>query len=510
MKKKVIYTSILNKETSHFIKHMYEVYSWEPTIIILDKHLLPHYKKQFPNTIFLISMEMRQNKFDYKIIESFQSIDQNIIDKLSTKQSNFLSWLQDTSGWNFSFIQRRDFYYQNLNFFNSLLKQYKVDLFISFTWPHVTCDYALYLMCKKVFYVPVLFYDVIPHFENQSRIIHSSYENMSETINCFYKNQNLLKENLNHQAINEYIENITCNKPKLKSNIINFYKSNSFSFKELFIDLLKFLKQLLFLQLGNKSNLAFKKNRKRFSKYSQLNQFDEFNFKYKTMLNNFILKRVYFKLCEKFNLNENYIYYPGPLQPEAISNLIPGVYEDCFLILDMIKTCIPKNWKVFYKEHPATFSPKSQGSLGKNIDFFERLKKYDFIKIIPFETNTYSLIDNSQCVITAGGSTGWEALMRNKPCILFGNMWYEDCKSVFKIKKIDDLKNAFLQITSGKKPDSEDVQFYLKCMFLASSNKAEYLNVKKIEINFFEDYIKSLPSLGKDLVQTFNRVYQKN
>ena len=83
MKQQVIYTSILNKESSYFIKHMQEIYSWEPAIIIIDDHLLAYYKKEFPETIFLNSMEMRQNKFDYKIIGNYESIDQNIIDKLA-------------------------------------------------------------------------------------------------------------------------------------------------------------------------------------------------------------------------------------------------------------------------------------------------------------------------------------------------------------------------------------------------------------------------------------------
>lgn len=509
MKQQVIYTSILNKESSYFIKHMQEIYSWEPAIIIIDDHLLAYYKKEFPETIFLNSMEMRQNKFDYKIIGNYESIDQNIIDKLAPKQSNFLSWLEDTSGWNFSFHQRRDFYYQNLNFFNSLLKKINIDIFISFTWPHVSCDYALYLMCKKIFNIPVLFYDVIPFFENKSRLIHSSYENMSETINCFYKKDISINKNSTSFLVKKYTENIKGANPKNHSNIINFYKSNSLNLSEVLIDLIKFLKYLVFLQFKKKAKSAFKKNYSKFNRINQLNIIEFLIFKYKVILNNFLLKKTYSKMCNNFSLNEKYIYYPGPYQPEAMSNLVPGVFEDCFLILDMIKTCIPKNWKVYYKEHPATFSPKSKGSLGKNSTFFERLKKYDFIKIIPYETSSFDLIDNSQCVVTAGGSAGWEALMRKKPCILFGSIWYQECRSVHNITKIDDLKKAFEKIISGQLPDSKDLEFFLECLLQASSKNSEFLNEKKIPSRLLNDYRKSIPSLGKDLVKTLKRVYTK-
>ena len=40
--------------------------------------------------------------------------------------------------------------------------------------------------------------------------------------------------------------------------------------------------------------------------------------------------------------------------------------------------------------------------------------------------------------MTAGGTAGWEAVVREKPCLLFGSLWYQDCPEVFKI----DLTSA--------------------------------------------------------------------
>ena len=41
--------------------------------------------------------------------------------------------------------------------------------------------------------------------------------------------------------------------------------------------------------------------------------------------------------------------------------------------------------------------------------------------------------------MTAGGTAGWEAVVREKPCLLFGSLWYQDCPEVFKIESMDDL-----------------------------------------------------------------------
>ena len=508
MKKKIIYSSILNKETSFFIEYLNKHYDWEPVVMIIDDHLLNHYKKIFPNTIFLNSMKMRQNNFDYTAIKKFIAIDKKIIEQLSINQSNYLSWLEDTTGWNFSHKQRKEFYYQNLNFFNSLLNNLNIDLFISFTWPHVSCDYALYLMCKKIFKIPVLFYDVIPFFDNQSRLIHSSYENMSETINLFYKKTNKRKH-LSKEVV-EYLNNIKSKAPKSHSNIINFYNSNKLTLSEIFRDFMKLIKIIIFFQFNKKSQLAFKKNALEFNQQSQLTLAEYIFFKYRVAFNNFKLKINYLNLCDKFNYKEKYIYYPGPYQPEAMSNLVPGVFEDCFVVLDMIKSTIPKGWKVFYKEHPATFSSKSKGSLEKNMIFYKKLKqKYSFLKILPHNTNAFTLIDNSQCVMTAGGTSGWEAIIRGKPCILFGTIWYEHCNSVFRIETLNDLNTVFSEILSGKTPLKEDVDFFVECLFMALSKNSEFLNTKQFNKKKFEEYMKSLPYLAKDLDLVFKEIYEK-
>ena len=96
-----------------------------------------------------------------------------------------------------------------------------------------------------------------------------------------------------------------------------------------------------------------------------------------------------------------------------------------------------------------------------------------------------------------------------KPCILFGSIWYQGCKSVHNITKIDDLKKAFEKIISGQLPDSKDLEFFLECLLQASSKNSEYLNEKQIPSRLLNDYRKSIPSLGKDLVKTLKKVYTK-
>ena len=62
---------------------------------------------------------------------------------------------------------------------------------------------------------------------------------------------------------------------------------------------------------------------------------------------------------------EHYLFFAAPYQPEAFSNLINDVYEDVFLILDLLCAHLPKDWKIYYKEHPATFDEMEDRMVGR-------------------------------------------------------------------------------------------------------------------------------------------------
>ena len=87
-----------------------------------------------------------------------------ILEILSKYESNYLTLLEDTTGHNFSTKQRIEFYYEILNYWNSFLIHKKPDIYILYTWPHTPSDYALYLLCKYIYNIPVIFLDIIDHF----------------------------------------------------------------------------------------------------------------------------------------------------------------------------------------------------------------------------------------------------------------------------------------------------------------------------------------------------------
>ena len=74
-----------------------------------------------------------------------------------------------------------------------------------------------------------------------------------------------------------------------------------------------------------------------------------------------------------------------------------------------------------------------------------------------------NLIDHSFCVANLSGTIGLEALVRNKPVILFGNVFYQNFSNIFKLEKLEDLKNIIPNIQS--KMNSHDERDILKYMY---------------------------------------------
>ena len=101
-----------------------------------------------------------------------------------------------------------------------------------------------------------------------------------------------------------------------------------------------------------------------------MNHFEYFIFKYKVMIKNLMLKNIYKSISKPVNYEENYIYYPGPYIPEAMSNIVPGKFEDPFVILDMLSAKLLKVGKYITKN--IQHSPLGAKDLWVKISIFMR------------------------------------------------------------------------------------------------------------------------------------------
>ena len=501
-KLKVFYTVLRDKNFIETLKILNKEYNWNPVLIQNSKNLNQNFKKEFPTAKFVEIMELRRLKVKFDDIKYFP-IDAMILNKLAKYMPNFISFAaEDPTGNDFSYLDRREYFYKILNYWNTMIKNYKPDLFVSQTVPHDASNYVLYLLAKYIYNIPVLFIDEIFHFDSGLLNIGTSVEDISEPIYNEYK---LSSNNKISPIVEEYLSKMRSERvspPKQVEEFWTLHKKVKFKTK-FFID---FLKHTIKFKLFSDSNLAYgNSKRKDFFKNTFLNHF---YLNYKSYNEFKKLQKEYEKISAQEIKDEKFIYYPAPFQPESISNVRVGFYEDPFLILEMIQKAIPNDYFIYYKEHPAmwmVYNPKKLGFRDKR--FYQKLSSFKKVKIISSRISTFDLIDKSKAVATASASTGWEGVIRNKPVLTFGKPWYSKCNGVFEIESMQDLENSMKEILDDYKPNIEKVNSYAQSIYNIS-----YLlpHIQPLEKTFKDDSYRTLAKAFDESLKKNYRYFYEN
>ena len=505
--KKIIYSNFVNDERNYFIDYLREKHNWEPILFTGHKDQSQSFKESYPNALLFDEMALRKGQFDYSEIGTEVPIDHEIIDNLSKYSSNFFNWVEDTSGWNFSFSERRRHYYDLLKFWVTVIKNLKPDIFIAYTWPHVTSDYALYLLCKYHFSIPVLYIDIIPYLEGNNRVIGISMEDPSLVFNDTYLSSG---ESVISQPVKDYLSRQRSAKAMSPKYVTTYLQDLDKSAKQKWKKRITLLRMILTLSAFKKSGMAFKKNKMPLdSVKSEMSNIEYYWFKYKLARKVRMLKKLYIKYESLPNPKDKYIYFAASHQPEVNSNLTAGAYEDTFLVVDMITAAIPDDWFLYYKEHPNVFKEDDKGGLERSKEYYDKLKSYSKVKIISPEINTFNLIDDSQAVCSVGGTVGWEAVIRNKPSLVMGSIWYQSCKSIFKIHSYKDVLDAIKKIKEGYLPDEKDVNRFAQAIYSVSEQGLIFPDKRNNDIKECEDPRYEMERVAKAFYKS-HKIHYKN
>ena len=488
---RVIYSEFKGKNAIELAKNLNLKHNWKSITYLNSGHINKNDYESNEECEFISIDMLRSGVFPkYK---NKNPIDKSILEKLSKYESSYFSWFEDTTGWNFSFNERREYYHNILNFWNNYIHKKKPDLLFSYTWPHLIVDYPLYLLCTKVYKIKFLYIMPIPFFEDRLSI-GNDLENISEIFRENYIRNISNSDFKISKDVNMFFDRVSSDSPNMAKNISIYLKHldnvNLYKF------LLEFFRLTITLKGFKKCQIFFKKNHLPLRlDNSRLSNFQYLNFRF----NNFIkinkLKKFYKKKC-KAELPKKYILFSGGYQPEVLSNLIAGHDEITKNVIERVSAFLPKDWKILYKEHPNTFKPGDKGSLWRNEGFYNDLLSIDNVQLADHELNTYELLDSSEAVATISGSIGIESVIRGKPAFVFGQSWYRPCKSIYYINNNDDIKNAFHSINQQNQINNKDIKIYLQTVFDLSSkelyklNSYHYINSKNLDQNEIKNMTK--------------------
>lgn len=394
---------------------------------------------------------------------------------------------------NFFGHERRSIYYDILNFTLWSLEEVRPEIVFFTNIPHQLHDSVLAMVCElnqipiiilRETNLPGVFYfdDV---FLKQTKVLNKfmtknekSILKMKEIIQNYYS---ICKERDKKSIFKIYSKWRDHSIPFGKiSNIKNFFLSKTLFY---FFNYAFFIKNFLRLIVKNfyycvkKRSFNFEdfirllymedffKNKKNTYQNSYTSEYYFEYFLFKNKLKKFSLYRNYLSNQKRFKKEEKYIYFPLHYQPEATTYPYGDVYIDQILAIKMLSNSLPNNIKILIKEHPDTFNVSKiayiKGAFNRSLDLYKKLNEIKNVEIIPINTDTFEVIDNSIAVATLTGGSGIEAIIRGKPSMIFGNAWYNECEGVLDCSTKSKCEDSIKKILDGINIDEKNsVNFF--------------------------------------------------
>lgn len=163
------------------------------------------------------------------------------------------------------------------------------------------------------------------------------------------------------------------------------------------------------------------------------------------------LARLYAELAhwDEDDPPEHFVYMPLSYQPETTSNPHGGIFAQQILMANCVANALPKGWTLLVREHPAQFNIDYAGQTCRDAEFYRILAAMPRTRLVPIPMDPFMLIDRCEAVATLVGTTGWEALVRGKSALVFGEIWYDRAPGAFRVRSTEDCSRAFAQIQGG-------------------------------------------------------------
>ena len=199
------------------------------------------------------------------------------------------------------------------------------------------------------------------------------------------------------------------------------------------------------------------------------------------------LKKDYESLTVKPDFNEKYVVHFLHYQPERTTCPGGDIFVDQRLCVEMLLKNLPSDYKVYVKEHPHQFLRYRIGHTSRMRDLYDDLIKSNRVKLISTEESSFELIKHAQAVSTVTGTVGWEAIVRQKPVIVFGLCWYENyTKGVLRITD-EASATKMLDFINSYQYDEHSFLAYLNA-FAKSTHNAYWLQKQSKEgLNLTEE-----------------------
>ena len=433
---------------------------------------MPPIKKIFPDVVYHDSFDAMRGVPASECAEMPRGcVDHEILLSLSYNESIVMTMMNRMDpGRAFTYPERVRHYHTLLGYWLGVLDYYEPDIVIFPYIPHVIYDYVLYSLCRhrkiKTFLlqVPPSFYNSllfpVENFELESPA-QIQFEKWCESDQTDGTNQlSDVAENYLKKMQGDYLEGMPFqvkNDRQLLNKILNKRTISSIrDFKKLYRSM-----RSLLISPWRAGRLNYLKHPRRRIENSKWSDFEYRFYKYKANRLKKKMSHHYNSLTKKIDMDKPFIYVALHYQPEQTSSPMGGFFVEQYFMIDLLSKTIPLGWYLYVKENYWQNVLLSHGERARSFDFYDDLASIPNVVLVPTSTNPWDLIDNAKAVATVTGTSGWEAVMRKKPALIFGYAWYRGCEGVFFVPDQKTLLDAIEVIQYGYKVDINKVKLFM-------------------------------------------------
>lgn len=185
----------------------------------------------------------------------------------------------------------------------------------------------------------------------------------------------------------------------------------------------------------------------------------------------------YFQLkYDLFDPAREFYYYPMHMEPEAVVLYWgDGIYKNQIKLIENIAGQLPPDCFLYVKVHPIVKEDRYY------LDY-KRIKAIPNVRLLGPDVPGKMITAACKGLMTINGTSGFEAVLLNKPVYVFGNSFYDLSDRVFKIMNIRELRAAVYQNHNKEFRDDESLIRFVNS-FLEISHPgftAYYSNYKEV------------------------------
>ncbi len=408
--------------------------------IVDDPNKLPDLDEKVEH-IFLSAKALRAGQYPHVDWNTIAPLDEELIESMRDCEAVFLKMVGRYAIYlDIPYDERKRQYLRHLRYWNHMLDEKKIDLFVMRGAPHQCYDLVIWDLCKRkgIRTITIPYFFLVDAFS-----VGENWEEVGKQIGD--RTAELQKQytdpNVTVPLSPEYEEyySIYTNKQKQLWYIQRTHPHLTHS-----VFLAKWLHPALTIMQRNPSY---------FLKCVISPDF------WRRKWRHHQTRACYDSLVEEPDLTVPYIYVPLHMQPEATTCPMAGVYVDQELMVQVLAACLPKGVRIYVKEHP------NQGELWRDVEFYQTLHAIPSVTLISRTFSSFELTEHAVATATATGTACFEGLFREKPAIMFGHKFFQYAPGVHRVRTTADCRRAIENIfVKQQRHTLRDMRIYLKAI----------------------------------------------